>query len=49
VPATRQLSTARTGTFYVGCLMKFSGTLNTEDIYTVGFGGSATDTDGEML
>ncbi len=44
VPATRQLATPRTGTFYLGCLMKFGGVLNTDDIYTVGLGANAADT-----
>lgn len=44
VPVTRQLTTAQTGTFYVGLLMKLSGNPNTGDTYALSLTNSATDT-----
>jgi hypothetical protein len=44
VPATRQLTTAQTGTFYMGLLMKVSGNPNTGDTYAVALTNSSSDT-----
>ncbi len=44
VPATRQLTTPPTGTFYVGLLMKTWGNPNTGDTYSLALTNSASDT-----
>ena len=44
VPVTRQLTTPQTTTFYAGFLMKVWGNPNTEDIYTIAFNNSPSDT-----